>query len=375
MTLETFMEGLPVPAKQAEFARFAKGIPLPLFRQGKSPLTPVSLPTFSPLSPVSCSYKCSTSVLSPEQIHYRIGMASILACSAVASSSRLSSGHVVSSQEKLCVSASPVRMTSSAQLRTSASSPCLTALSHSQSQADLEVTSRSAYLPATSPAVPLDFEEANEVTGDLPFPREGHSLAFVYGTLKKGFGNHWLMQKLMADGDAVKIGTAQTLQNYPLVCGPFQVPFLLHLPGSGHRVQGEVYEVNSKAVAALDVLEGTDRGHYMRCPLMLSDLVMSEKYAAGLGDKFANLKQENDGAEAPVAFMAEAYFAGLAHTPGLAMARPIESYDANAAATYVPRKFRPEGKTFLEHVHSWIVDERLLAGVSTKQYKYPLSVI
>ncbi|CAI6003247.1 unnamed protein product [Closterium sp. NIES-65] len=313
--------------------------------------------------------------LSSEQIRFRIGMASILACSAAASSSRLSSGHVVSSQEKLCVSSSPVRMTSSAQLRTSASSPCLTALSHSQSQTDLEVASRSSYLPATSPAIPLDFGEANEVSGDLPFPREGYSLAFVYGTLKKGFGNHWLMQKLMADGDAVKIGTAQTLQNFPLVCGPFQVPFLLHLPGSGHRVQGEVYEVNAKAVAALDVLEGTDRGHYMRCPLMLSDLVMSEKYAAGLGDRFANLKQENDGAEAPVAFMAEAYFAGLAHTPGLAMARPIESYDANAAATYVPRKFRPEGKTFLEHVHSWIVDKRLLAGVSAKQYKYPLSVI
>ncbi|GJP50390.1 hypothetical protein CLOM_g9517 [Closterium sp. NIES-68] len=272
-------------------------------------------------------------------------------------------------------------MTSSAQLRTSSSSPCLTAclssstLSHSQSHTDLEVAGRSAYLPATSPAIPLDFGETEEVTGDLPFPREGYSLAFVYGTLKKGFGNHWLMQKLMADGDAIKIGTARTLQNYPLVCGPFQVPFLLHLPGSGHRVLGEVYEVNSKAVAALDVLEGTDRGHYMRCPLELSNLVMSEKYAANLGDRFDNLKQENDGAEEPVAFMAEAYFAGLAHTPGLAMARPIESYDANAAATYVPRKFRPEGKTFLEHVHSWIVDKRLLAGVSSKQYKYPLSVI
>lgn len=214
-----------------------------------------------------------------------------------------------------------------------------------------------------------------EETSGLPFPREGYSLAFVYGTLKKGFGNHWLMQELMAEGSAIKIGTARTLQSYPLVCGPFQVPFLLHLPGSGHQVMGEVYEVNNAAVARLDVLEGIDRGHYMRCPLILSDLVVSGNYAASLGGDFEDLKQENDGAAAPVVFHAEAYFAGLDHTPGLAMADALESYDRRAAATYVPRKFRPEGKTFLEHVHSWIDERELLAGVSMEKYQWPLSVI
>lgn len=217
-------------------------------------------------------------------------------------------------------------------------------------------------------------EHTIEETPHLPFPREGHSIAFVYGTLKEGFSNFWLMQELVQSGDAVRIGTARTVNNYPLVCGPFQVPFLLRLPGNGHRVFGEIYEVNEKAVARLDILEGTDRGHYVRYPLMLSDIFMRDEYATTLDEKYGHLKESCGIFGADIKFSAVAYFAGLDHTPGLAMGEPIESFDARAASTYVPRKNRPANMTFLEHIHAWIAEKRQVVEGNVEQFQWPLSV-
>lgn len=70
------------------------------------------------------------------------------------------------------------------------------------------------------------------------------SLAFVYGTLKEGFSNHWLIEDVVGEGHAHFIGVAKTKTRYPLVCGPFQVPFLLHMPKSGLQVKGELYAVS-----------------------------------------------------------------------------------------------------------------------------------
>jgi hypothetical protein len=69
------------------------------------------------------------------------------------------------------------------------------------------------------------------------------TLAFVYGTLKQGFSNHWLIEDAVSKGHARFIGVAKTKQRYPLVCGPFQVPFLLDMPARGLHVKGEVYAV------------------------------------------------------------------------------------------------------------------------------------
>lgn len=69
------------------------------------------------------------------------------------------------------------------------------------------------------------------------------TLAFVYGTLKRGFGNHWLIEEVMAKGHAKFLGIARTKQRFPMVCGPYQVPFLLDIPAAGHHVRGELYEV------------------------------------------------------------------------------------------------------------------------------------
>jgi hypothetical protein len=73
------------------------------------------------------------------------------------------------------------------------------------------------------------------------------SLAFVYGTLKQGFSNHWLIEDVVGEGHAHFIGVAKTKQRFPLVCGPFQVPFLLHMPNSGLQVKGELYAVSKQA--------------------------------------------------------------------------------------------------------------------------------
>ena len=83
---------------------------------------------------------------------------------------------------------------------------------------------------------------------------------FTYGTLKRGFSNHKLMQDLMRTGDATFVATCRTAENYPLVCGPYRVPFLLNMAGSGQPVTGELYAVSVSGLARLDELEGISRG-------------------------------------------------------------------------------------------------------------------
>ena len=74
---------------------------------------------------------------------------------------------------------------------------------------------------------------------------------FVYGTLKRGFPNHPLLER------ATLLGAARTCESWPLViAGSWFVPCLLDRPGQGHRVRGEVYAVDAPTLADLDELEG-----------------------------------------------------------------------------------------------------------------------
>ncbi|TKY70021.1 putative gamma-glutamylcyclotransferase [Spatholobus suberectus] len=93
-------------------------------------------------------------------------------------------------------------------------------------------------------------------------------LIFAYGTLKQGFPNRGLMEELMSRDDAVLLGTYFTQQSYPLVCGPHGIPYLINLPGLGHRVKGEVYAVSDGAVVRLDEFEGVSVGCYERLPVV-----------------------------------------------------------------------------------------------------------
>ena len=75
---------------------------------------------------------------------------------------------------------------------------------------------------------------------------------FVYGTLKRGFPNHALMH------NATFFGEARTVLTYPMVVhgSGFSV-VIMPEPGTGHRILGEVWEVDDAQLAELDKLEST----------------------------------------------------------------------------------------------------------------------
>lgn len=72
----------------------------------------------------------------------------------------------------------------------------------------------------------------------------------VYGTLKRGKGNHPLLSKAMF------VGTAKTKNKYPLVIRNWGLPFLINKPNVGHNVEVEIYLVDQQTLDRLDILEG-----------------------------------------------------------------------------------------------------------------------
>lgn len=78
---------------------------------------------------------------------------------------------------------------------------------------------------------------------------------FVYGTLKSGQPNNYLI-KDETRGNGTWIGKAKTNEKYPLVVASrYNVPYLLHKPGTGQNVEGEIYEVDEALLLILDDLE------------------------------------------------------------------------------------------------------------------------
>ena len=82
---------------------------------------------------------------------------------------------------------------------------------------------------------------------------------FAYGTLKRGFRNFETAMK-----GYPCLGRFRTVEAYPLVVGgPRFLPYLIAEPGAGHRVFGEVFEVDERGLRNLDRFEGThlDKGY------------------------------------------------------------------------------------------------------------------
>ncbi|XP_034533312.1 gamma-glutamylaminecyclotransferase-like [Notolabrus celidotus] len=78
---------------------------------------------------------------------------------------------------------------------------------------------------------------------------------FVYGTLKRGQPNNYRMFDT-SNGKAELIASASTTQKYPLIITTqHNIPFLLNIPGQGHRVRGEIYKVDDKMLEFLDDFE------------------------------------------------------------------------------------------------------------------------
>ncbi|XP_056308826.1 gamma-glutamylaminecyclotransferase C-like [Danio aesculapii] len=111
---------------------------------------------------------------------------------------------------------------------------------------------------------------------------------FLYGTLKKGQPNH--PELLNSDnGQAEFITCAQTVDKYPLVIATKdKYPFLLNLPGSGHRVYGEIYRVDQKMLEFLDDFEECP-DLYQRTSIQLEILKENEE-SGGVEEAFVYSK-------------------------------------------------------------------------------------
>ncbi|KAI3471316.1 hypothetical protein Pfo_027979 [Paulownia fortunei] len=166
-------------------------------------------------------------------------------------------------------------------------------------------------------------------------PAAKPALIFTYGTLKQGFSNHPLLQDMMATGDATFLGSYRTLHRLPLVCGPYRVPFLLNLPGRGHRVSGELYAVSPTALAKMDELEGVSGGHYERLPIEIEIELQGDEKAASV----------------------EAYYAHRSYAEALWKRNGEEGYNCyteKVARGYVKRKDRPQHLTFLDQIRLFV---------------------
>ncbi|RWW68092.1 hypothetical protein BHE74_00024406 [Ensete ventricosum] len=172
------------------------------------------------------------------------------------------------------------------------------------------------------------------------------ALVFVYGTLKRGFPNHSLLDDLIRDGDATFVAAGRTASAFPLVVGPLSIPFLIRLPGYGRSVSGDIYSLSPRGLARVDDLEGTHRGHYERLTLAV---------VPGTSGR--------DGAEADYeeaaagAVEAEAYFAHRSYAEDMWRRngeRGLGSYSEEAARGYVRPNDRPPGTTFLGEVRRFL---------------------
>lgn len=75
------------------------------------------------------------------------------------------------------------------------------------------------------------------------------SLLFVYGSLKEGFPNFHVNR-----GRRIA-GNYRTVHALPFYLADGVLPCLLHTPGRGHKVLGQLFEVSDAELAAMDKLE------------------------------------------------------------------------------------------------------------------------
>jgi gamma-glutamylcyclotransferase (GGCT)/AIG2-like uncharacterized protein YtfP len=89
------------------------------------------------------------------------------------------------------------------------------------------------------------------------------SLVFVYGTLKRGYGNHGLLAGQAFEGEA---RTAPGFALFSLGSHPGMV----ERPGESGSVTGEVWSVDAACLEKLDALEGIAEGLYRRGAVSLT---------------------------------------------------------------------------------------------------------
>ena len=113
---------------------------------------------------------------------------------------------------------------------------------------------------------------------------------FVYGTLKSNQPNNYVLQNGGAYLEELKttknvefqpakfISKAETIEKYPLViASKFNIPYLLDKPGLGHKIQGEIYEIDDLLLEILDDFEGHPDYYLRREELVMQPEVNAEK--------------------------------------------------------------------------------------------------
>jgi gamma-glutamylaminecyclotransferase len=90
-------------------------------------------------------------------------------------------------------------------------------------------------------------------------------LLFVYGSLKEGFPNFHVNKGRRRTGDF------QTVDALPLYLFRGRLPCLLPQPGQGLKVRGQLFEVDEKALGAMDALERVgEAGGYVRSRIQVA---------------------------------------------------------------------------------------------------------
>ncbi|XP_078148385.1 AIG2-like (avirulence induced gene) family protein [Carex rostrata] len=187
-----------------------------------------------------------------------------------------------------------------------------------------------------------------EAPSMAPIPRDS-TLIFTYGTLKRGFSNHKLLESLIQSNHASFVGHASTSSPLALVCGPYRVPFLLNLSNSVsdeiYPVLGELYSVSPLGLARLDELEGVSKGHYERLPLMV-------RVIKGEGNEDEEMEVEVE-----VEVEVQGYFGHRSYAMEMWKRngeRGLREYTKEVATGYVRRMDRPQGLTFLDHIRFFV---------------------
>ena len=141
---------------------------------------------------------------------------------------------------------------------------------------------------------------------------------FVYGTLKEGFPNFRTNRGRRVPGDFV------TLERFPLyVTGERHSPWLLHAPGQGEQVRGQVFQVDAPTLQAMDQLE---------------------RVTAPDGHRRVAIQVQRVGEPAPLTVWA--YLKRPDELTGTRVhAGPLGEYTLEQAAHYRPRGIPPTGKT------------------------------
>jgi len=85
---------------------------------------------------------------------------------------------------------------------------------------------------------------------------------FVYGSLKRGGGNHGLMagQRFIATGRTQPVYRLFALDSYPAMVDAAQ---------DGRSIQGEIWEIDPERMPTLDQLEDLEHGMYARVKIPL----------------------------------------------------------------------------------------------------------